>query len=228
MQYDTEMEVLLKGMAISGGLIVAIGSQNVFVMKQGLMNRHIFMVVFTCFLCDVLLMSAGIMGLGSVIKSSKIATLILALLGGLFLLYYSARAFISAVKGSKTLEVDNFKSDFKSDSKSDSKSDLNGFKSTLLATLTVTLINPHVYLDTVVVVGGIAGTLPLNQKLEFLAGAALVSGIWFFTLGYGARSLAPLFRKPITWRILEMVIGVVMLAIAYSLLEFCYATAFSK
>ncbi len=210
------MEILLKGMAISGGLIVAIGSQNVFVMKQGLMNRHIFMVAFTCFLCDVLLMSAGIMGLGSMIKSSKIATLILALSGGLFLLYYSARAFISAVKGSQILEANN------------TKNDLKGFKSTLLATLAVTLINPHVYLDTVVVVGGIAGTLPFNQKLEFLAGAALASGIWFFGLGYGARSLAPLFRKPLTWRILETVIGVVMLAIAYSLFEFCYTTAFSK
>jgi L-lysine exporter family protein LysE/ArgO len=220
LRYATQMEVLLKGMAISGGLIVAIGSQNVFVMKQGLMNRHIFMVAFTCFLCDVLLMSAGIMGLGSIIKSSKIATLILALSGGLFLLYYSARAFMGAIKGSQTLEANNTKNDFKSDSK--------GFKSTLFATLAVTLINPHVYLDTVVVVGGIAGTLPFNQKLEFLAGAALASGIWFFALGYGARNLAPLFRKPMTWRILETVIGVVMLVIAYSLLEFCYTTAFKQ
>ena len=93
----------------------------------------------------------------------------------------------------------------------------------VLLTLAITLLNPHVYLDTVVIVGGIAGTLSPAAKALFLCGAVAASALWFFALGFGARLLLPLFRRPLTWRLLDAVIGVVMWAIAFSLLRYAAA-----
>ncbi|MGR6980729.1 LysE/ArgO family amino acid transporter [Testudinibacter sp. P27/CKL/0425] len=187
---------------------MAIGAQNAFVLKQGLLKRHTFWIALTCFLCDFALICVGVLGLGSLISQSPSATLALAAIGALFLLVYGARAFRSAYRGNSGLNLDP------QDDKPQSA------VKAVLVTLGFTLLNPHVYLDTVVIIGGIASTLLFEQKIQFLIGAVFASGLWFFSLGYGARLLIPLFKRPITWRILDFVIGCVMWLIAFSLIRY--------
>ena len=202
------MEHLLQGFLVSGGLIIAIGAQNAFVLKQGLLKRHTFWISFTCFLCDFILISLGVLGLGHLISQSPMASVALAFVGALFLLVYGARAFKSAYMGNSTLHIEPQAEDSGSAIKA------------VFATLAMTLLNPHVYLDTVVIIGGVAGTLALSEKWLFLLGAVFASALWFFGLGYGARLLIPLFKRPITWRILDSLIGIVMWLISFSLIKY--------
>lgn len=196
----------LKGAMVASGLIIAIGAQNAFVLKQGLARQHIFWVALICFLCDAVLMSAGVLGLGALIKGSPVATLSLTLIGAVFLFWYGFNAFRSALMGTAHLEA------------AKQRVQNVSLRTVVGTTLALTLLNPHVYLDTVVVLGGVAGTLALAEKLPFLLGAISVSGVWFFGLGYGARLLSPLFQKPRTWQALDLLIGVIMWWIALELL----------
>ena len=204
------MNALLQGFLVSGGLIVAIGAQNAFVLKQGLRRWQVLPIVLTCFLCDFSLMTLGVFGLGTLIGESRVASVALALVGALFLLVYGARAFRAAWRGGATMSADGTEA-------------AGSTQQAVLLTLAITLLNPHVYLDTVVIVGGIAGTLSPAAKVLFLCGAVAASALWFFALGFGARLLLPLFRRPLTWRVLDTVIGVVMWAIAFSLLRYAVA-----
>lgn len=201
------MNALLQGFLVSGGLIVAIGAQNAFVLKQGLRRWQVLPIVLTCFLCDFSLMTLGVFGLGTLIGASRAASIALALVGALFLTVYGARAFRAAWRGGATMSADGTEA-------------AGSTQQAVLLTLAITLLNPHVYLDTVVIVGGIAGTLSPAAKALFLCGAVAASALWFFALGFGARLLLPLFRRPLTWRVLDAVIGVVMWAIAFSLLRY--------
>lgn len=201
--------VFIQGFLVSGGLIVAIGAQNAYVLKQGLLKNHVFWVVLTCFLCDFVLISVGVLGMGSLISQSPMATIALALVGALFLTVYGYRALISALRGDSALSIE-------------AVSQTKTLAATIGTTLALTLLNPHVYLDTVVIIGGVASTLSDDQRWVFLAGALLASAIWFFGLGYGARLLTPLFKKPITWRILDALIALVMWAIAANLAIYAY------
>lgn len=198
--------ITLQGFFVSFGLIVAIGAQNAFVLKQGLLRQHVFWVCLICFLCDFILMSMGVLGFGSLISQSPIATLMLSLMGAAFLFWYGFRAFKSAHQGTSALALD-------------SQHQTHTLGKTIATTLALTLLNPHVYLDTVVLVGSIASPLSLSEKYYFLIGAVLASATWFFGLGYGARLLTPLFKKPTTWRVLDTLIGIVMWAIAFSLVR---------
>ena len=207
------MEYILHGLLVSGSLIVAIGAQNAFVLKQGLLKQHILWVVLTCLLCDFVLICVGVMGLGSLIGQNPTAALVLALVGALFLLVYGARAFRSAYRGGSGLSLDS-----QSDKQQSGKQ--KSAVKTVLLTLGLTLLNPHVYLDTVVIIGGIAATLTLEQKYLFLIGSITASALWFFGLGYGARLLIPLFKRPATWRVLDFVIGCVMWVIAAGLIQY--------
>ena len=202
------METFIQGFLVCGGLIIAIGAQNAFVLKQGLLQRNILAVILTCFACDFILISLGVMGLGSLISESRMATVALALVGAVFLLVYGARAFRSAYLGNSVLQLDN-RDEVQS----------SAFKA-VLATLAVTLLNPHVYLDCFAIIGGIAGTLSSSEKWLFLFGALCTSALWFFSLGYGAKLLIPLFKRPVTWRILDIAIGIVMWLIAGSLVKY--------
>ena len=121
---------------------------------------------------------------------------------------YGVRAFKAAYQGSSALNLEN-----------NAENGTSVFK-TILATLAITLLNPHVYLDTVVIMGGIAGTLGLTEKWLFFLGAILASVLWFFGLGYGARLLIPLFKRPATWRILDFTIGMIMWLISFSLVKY--------
>lgn len=206
------MELILKGAIISGSLIMAIGGQNAFVLKQGLLRENIFVVVLTCFLCDVALMTVGVLGLGSIISKNEWLSWLLAASGSLFLFWYGYRSFYSALKSSNALN------------EATSSSEEKGIGRAILITLSITLLNPHVYLDTVVVVGGVAGTMPLDHKLQFLVGALLASFVWFFGLGYGSRALLPIFKNPRAWRILEFLIGCTMWWIAFELARYVIAS----
>nr|WP_220224989.1 LysE/ArgO family amino acid transporter [Gilliamella sp. ESL0443] len=199
---------ILRGAMISASLIIAIGAQNLFVLKQGLLKNHIFFVAAICFFCDFALMTIGIWGVGAFISRYPIITNSLAIFGALFLLWYGFNAFKSAVIGDSSMQVD---------SAEQRKSSLT---KVILSTIAVTLLNPHVYLDTVVIVGGIAGTFSTEQKWAFLIGAVCVSFIWFFGIGYGARLLTPLFRQKRMWVILDSVVGLVMFYIAYRLIVY--------
>ncbi|NUF48349.1 LysE/ArgO family amino acid transporter [Gilliamella sp. ESL0250] len=196
---------ILRGALISASLIIAIGAQNLFVLKQGLLKNHIFYVSAICFICDFALMSVGIFGVGIFIGSNPLITNILAILGAVFLVWYGFCAFKSAIKGTSSMQIES------------QVPNNNSLLKVVLATLAITLLNPHVYLDTVVIVGGIAGTLTCEQKLAFLIGAVCVSFIWFFSIGYGARLLTPLFRQKRMWVILDCIVGTVMFYIAYRL-----------
>lgn len=203
------ISLILQGMLVSGSLIMAIGSQNAFVLKQGLLRENIFVVCFICFICDFFLMSFGVFGIGKAINSNTTLSIILALCGAIFLLYYGFTSFISSFRATNHIALDI--------SKEREKTPVGR---TILATLAITLLNPHVYLDTVVIVGGVAGTLDFTNKFYFLIGALVASFSWFFVLGFGARLLTPIFVNPKSWRVLEFIIGCIMWYIAYTLIDY--------
>ncbi|MDG4721011.1 MULTISPECIES: LysE/ArgO family amino acid transporter [Thalassospira] len=191
------------GFGLGGGLIIAIGAQNAFVLGQGLRRNHPMMVALVCALCDAILIAAGVAGLGTLIAAYPLLTKIAAWGGGAFLIWYGFGAL-------KRL--------FETESLSDSSNAQKGWKAVLSATLAVTLLNPHVYLDTVVMLGGIGGQFPADERLGFALGAMSASFVWFFAIALGAAWLAPYVARPITWKIVDGITCIVMWLVAYSLL----------
>lgn len=196
---------IVQGFFLSAGLIIAIGGQNAFILRQGLKKEYVFTICTICFLCDALLIFLGVGGVGKLIATSSTLMLIARWGGALFLFFYGVRSFCSAFKN-EALSVDK------------SKSLSSGFKWAVATTFALTLLNPHVYLDTVILIGSIAGQYPETERLGFAIGAALASMIWFYGIGYGARILTPFFQKQLSWKILDVMIGTVMCVIAGSLL----------
>ncbi len=199
------IDILIKGFLVSGSLIVAIGAQNAFVLKQGLLKQHVFAVALVCWLCDFVLISLGVLGLGALLAKHTFWAALLAICGSLFLLWYGSLAARRAWLGQGQIELNH-------------KPVAPALRTTLLTTLAFTLLNPHVYLDTVVIIGGIAAPLSAAAKTHFLIGALLASAMWFFGLAYGARLLLPWFQQARTWRILDGLIAVVMFVLAAGLL----------
>ena len=195
--------IYFEGVLLSAGLIIAIGAQNAYVLKQGIQNNHVFAVATVCFLCDFILMSLGILGVGTFVAKNQLLQLLLAGGGMLYILWFALQSFLS-IRHPQRLELKNTES-------------AGTINMVIVGALAITLLNPHVYLDTVVIIGGIAGTLETEHKPIFLMGVLTSSAIWFYGLAYGARKLAPLFRKPITWQVLNFLIGSMMLFIAYQL-----------
>lgn len=200
------MGEFIKGFLVSGGLIVAIGAQNAFVLKCGLLKKHIFWVVMTCFICDIGLLSIGVFGVGQFINHNMLFKISLSLLGAGFLLVYATKALISACRGTSILNADH-------------RTAPSSRKAIILSTIAITLFNPHVYLDTIVIIGGFSSTLSVDQRVLFTCGALFSSFTWFFSLGYGARMLIPLFKIPKTWQFLDFLTGCFLLFIAYHLLS---------
>ncbi|MFD1625286.1 LysE/ArgO family amino acid transporter [Azospirillum griseum] len=195
--------VAFQGFSLGGGLIVAIGAQNAFVLRQGLVKRHVLPLVLFCALSDAFLIAVGAAGFGSLVASSPLLLQGVAYGGAAFLGYYGFRAFRSALSA-QSLSAEGAAS--------------LALGRALATVAAFTYLNPHVYLDTVVLVGGIAGRYPVDERLWFAGGAMSASLVWFAALGYGARLLAPIFAKPLAWRVLDSLIGVVMSALALSLL----------
>ncbi len=189
------------GFALGLSLILAIGAQNAFVLRQGLHGRHVFAVALTCATSDALLIAAGVAGFGSLVAAAPWIVPVLTWGGAAFLFIYGARAFWAAWQGGTAL---------------DPVQDETSLKATLLTCLALTWLNPHVYLDTVALLGSIAASS--SRPWVFGGGAIVASFSFFFSLAYGATFLRPLFSRPRTWQILEMGIGLVMWAIAVKLI----------
>lgn len=194
---------LFAGLATGLSLIVAIGAQNAFVLRQGIRQQHVRAAVLICMLSDIVLIFAGIAGLGVLLSIAPWFITVARLGGAVFLLAYATFAARRALKPqSLTL------------SREDSG---NTLKSVVLTTLALTWLNPHVYLDTVVLLGSIASAQGSSGRWVFGAGAALGSILWFNALGFGARHLRGFFASEVSWRILDGVIAIVMLLLAISL-----------
>ncbi|GCE15878.1 LysE/ArgO family amino acid transporter [Tengunoibacter tsumagoiensis] len=199
------LSALLSGFTLGASLIIAIGAQNAFVLRQGLKRHHVFVTACICTLCDAILITLGVAGFGTIVTSIPLLALIATWGGAAFLLIYGLRSFRSALH-SASLEVDA------------TQPPPPSIQATALTILALSLLNPHVYLDTVVLVGSIGAHYPLEQRSSFAIGAMSASFCWFFGLAYGAAWLTPLFRKPLAWRILDCIVGVVMWGIAGSLI----------
>ena len=198
---------LAKGFVTSGSLIIAIGAQNAFVLSHALRRQFTGLIAVTCCSLDILLIFAGIAGMGTLIANSPNLMFAAAMFGGVFLTVYGGLALKSAVS-SKSMNIEG--------------SPLTSRKAAFLTTLAISLLNPHVYIDTVVLIGSIGGQHPLPERWWFATGAALASVVWFFSLSWGAKKLAPWFKKPITWRFLDSAICLMMWSIAASLFSMAY------
>ena len=193
----------LSGFALGASLIIAIGAQNAFILRQGLIRSHVFILCLICALSDALLITAGVAGLGTIVARSPTLITIVTLGGAAFLASYAFMAFRRAWRPAAMVA---------------GAPEGLGLKAAVLACLAFTFLNPHVYLDTVVLLGSLSAAFEGRERLAYGAGAAISSFVWFFGLGYGARLLAPLFAKPAAWRVLDMLIGLVMTLLAAGLL----------
>ncbi|MCG7392630.1 LysE/ArgO family amino acid transporter [Microvirga sp. ACRRW] len=193
---------LLAGFLLGLSLILPIGAQNAFVLRVGLRGEHVWAVCLACALSDALLILAGVSGFSQISAMVPWAETGLRYFGAAFLLAYGARSFRDA---------------FRSEALRPSEAAPESLKRVVLTCLAFTWLNPHVYLDTVVLIGSISTQFE-NGKGLFATGAMLASFTFFFSLGYGARLLKPLFARPVTWRVLDIAIGIIMWVTAARLL----------
>lgn len=199
-----QFQTFLEGFLLGGGLIIAIGAQNAYVLRQGLLRNHVFWISLFCALSDALLIVLGVAGFGAIVSSSPVMLKAVAIFGALFLFWYGWSAFRRALHPAAMLAA---------------AEERPTIRRALLTIAAFTFLNPHVYLDTVVLVGGYSAQFPGDGRFIFGLGAATASFVWFFTLGYGARLLEPLFRQPLAWRILDTLIGCVMWLLAFKLVQ---------
>jgi L-lysine exporter family protein LysE/ArgO len=194
----------LSGMGLGGSLIVAIGAQNDFLLRQGLRREHVFVLATICFLSDATLITLGCAGLGTLVQAHPGLVQAIRWIGAAFLSLYGLRSARAALHP-QVLETDL-------------STTSAGRTTAVRAMLALTWLNPHVYLDTVLLLGGIAGRYPGAARVAFAFGAMTASMLWFYGLGYGAGRLAVLFHRPGTWRVLDALIALTMWSIAVSLL----------
>lgn len=192
---------LLQGLFLGGGLIIAIGAQNAYVIRTGVRGRHVFAVTTTCFLVDAGLIWAGAAGLGSVIADSPWLSQIAAWGGAAFLIVYGALA-AWAVFRPKPYDWDS------------GGGPGPGWKGAVAAALGFSLLNPHVYLDTVVLIGSVAAQFEAAGRISFAAGAVIASALWFYGIGYGAALAAPFFRTIKGACLLDACVWVIMWTVA--------------
>ena len=185
----------IEGFLLGGGLIIAIGAQNAFILRQGLLQQHVFILCLLAALFDTFLIVLGVAGMGALISSNPGLLFYVTLAGAIFLAVYAIFAARRAF-APEGLE-----------SAGQGAGNLTRAISTLVA---FTFLNPHVYLDTFVLLGGVSGQYVDVSKLAFTIGASTASFVWFFLLGFGARPLAPVFARPSAWRVLDALIALVM------------------
>ena len=195
------MNAILPGFLTGFSLIVAIGAQNAFILRQGLTRRYVFLIVTICALSDALLISLGTFGLGALIQAIPHLLDIIRWLGVAYLVWFGSTAVRKALMTNSLTVADETQV---------------SLKKTLLLTLGFTFLNPHVYLDTVILVGGVANQFGENNWF-FALGAIAASLTWFFSLGLAASKLAVVMAKPIFWKILDIFIAAVMFSLAINL-----------
>ena len=196
------LSTYLQGFAIGFSLILAIGAQNAFVLKQGLKQQHIFWICLLCALSDATLIALGVFGFAALMQQFPMMITIARYAGALFLMVYGAQHIKQALQANQSIQLD-----------AQSEQSLWKILGTCLA---LTWLNPHVYLDTMVLLGSISAQFT-QMKLYFALGAISASFLFFFALGYGARLLLPVFENAKAWQILDVMIAVVMWSIALSL-----------
>jgi L-lysine exporter family protein LysE/ArgO len=197
------MTPALTGFATGFSLILAIGAQNAFVLRQGLLQSHVFWLCLFCAASDAVLITAGVAGFGALVEALPALPLVMSLGGAAFLTVYGITRLVAAWRGGEAMEI-------------------AGRDHSLMRTLAIaaafTWANPHVYLDTLGLIGAVSTQYAeWSARIVFGAGAVTASFVFFFGLGYGARLLAPLMRSARAWQVLDLVIGLTMLAIAGSL-----------
>ena len=193
----------ISGFLISISLILALGPQNVFVLRQGLLRSHVFASCLVCSISDALLIAAGVLGVGLFITQIEGLAVWMSIGAAIFLIFYGCLRIKSALNP-KGLEVGD--------------SESKDLWSTMLAGLAFTYLNPHVYVDTLLLIGGASSSYTGDDKLMFGIGAATASFVFFFSLGYGAKSLSPILNNPESWKIIDLFIAGVMFTVAGILL----------
>lgn len=198
------LQAAVTGFATSFSLILAIGAQNAFVLRQGLIRKHVFWLCLLCAVSDAILITAGVLGFAAIVAQWPLLPQIMRWGGALFLLVYGAQRLWAAYQGQYHLQ-------------------LSGQSASLWATLATaaafTWLNPHVYLDTLGLIGAISTQYHMNiERYAFGTGAVISSFVFFFSLGYGARLLAPIMQSTRAWQVLDVIIGLVMWALAAMLL----------
>ena len=200
------LSAFLSGFILGFSLILAIGAQNSFVLRQGLRGRHVLIVALFCSLSDALLISIGVAGI-SIFLNNYIDLVSDWLFGisAIWLAGYGLLRLRDAVIGKSVLIAEN--------------SSVNGLVSTLSFLSVLTFANPHVYLDTVVLIGSVSQQFPDNTKLAYVLGASMASFVFFFSLAYGAKFLSPIMQRPLAWRLLDSFIAFVMFALAFKMAQ---------
>ena len=200
------LSAFLSGFILGFSLILAIGAQNSFVLRQGLIGRHVFIVALFCSLSDALLISIGVAGI-SIFLNNYIDLVSDWLFGisAIWLAGYGLLRLRDAVIGKSVLIAEN--------------SSVNGLVSTLSFLSVLTFANPHVYLDTVVLIGSVSQQFPDNTKLAYVLGASIASFVFFFSLAYGAKFLSPIMQRPIAWQLLDSFIAFVMFTLAMKMAQ---------
>jgi L-lysine exporter family protein LysE/ArgO len=196
--------IFINGLALSIGLIVAIGAQNTFLLNRALRNQHQYAVALFCSITDASLICIGIFGIGSLVQAQPELLLWITWGGVFFLFIYGVLSFKAAARNNTMKEEC-------------SESEYSLIKAVAVAA-SVSLLNPHAYLDTVVLLGGISSQYVGSEKIWFGLGAVSASFMWFFGLAWGARWLMPMFKKPMAWRVLDGLIGIIMWSIAAGLM----------
>ncbi|MFN3988008.1 MAG: LysE/ArgO family amino acid transporter [Rhodocyclaceae bacterium] len=205
------LPVFIHGLFLSFGLIVAIGAQNAFVLRQGLRREHIGSVVCFCATADAVLIAAGVLGMAQALANNREFAHVLAMAGAAFLTVYGLQA-LRRMRHAEQLQA---------------AADGPGMTraAVLAQAAAFTLLNPHVYLDTVLLVGSIGAQQPSEMRAWFVLGASTASMLWFGLLGFGARWLAPWFARPRAWQILDGLIGMTMLTLAALLFRHAIQTS---
>jgi len=193
----------LQGFGTGGSLIVAIGAQNAFVLSQGVRRNYHFIIALICIICDAIFITVGVIGFGTAISSSPTLSQLVAWGGAGFLFFYGLGSFRSAMKGGSLDTKDQA---------------VRSLSAAIITTLAVTLLNPHFYLDTVILLGSVSSQFHGQSLLYFWIGAVSASTLWFISLSIGGQMLAPLFQKQIAWRILDSLVCATMWIIAVSLI----------
>jgi L-lysine exporter family protein LysE/ArgO len=198
----------IEGFLLGGGLIIAIGAQNAFILRQGLLRQHVFLLCLIAAVSDTLMIILGVAGMGALVNSRPDLLFYVTIAGAVFLAVYALIALRRAL-APQGLETSG-----------KGAGSLSKAVSILLA---FTFLNPHVYLDTIVLLGGISGQYSGDMRTLFAVGASTSSFVWFFSLGYGAQWLAPLFSRPAAWRVLDGLIALIMGLLCISLLFRAFA-----
>ncbi len=202
----------LEGFALGASLIIAIGAQNAYVIRQGIRHQHVFAVVVVCTLTDMTLISIGAASVGTLIAKNELLRSGAAWGGAAYLFVFGILSVRAAIRA-KSGDWEQAEHDADERGRGSSRS----IKTAVMAALAFSLLNPHVYLDTVVVLGGIAAQYETNLRVYFALGAMLASVMWFSLIGYGATLFAPFFRTVTGTRVLESAVAIIMFAIAFML-----------